>query len=218
MSLELPSSIEPRSFLISSCFLTPTCGATTPFSRRVLSLFSVFSEDGISIPCKYTSYFAPMSAAKMHHSIGLTKDAKEVGRPLLFVFFACSLWLWGRRVRVCVCMQNLSYLRCRRSLSWPCWSLWCAVCAVLPLVKTGVWDFLPLGCFFFCLFCFMTFTKAAVSSLNSNVCLCMLSVLVHVFECTLGYVYVYVFCCMGGAGGADSRLSLPKLDPCNSPV
>ena len=45
------------------------------------------ADDGISIPCEYTSYLAPMCSAKLHYEVAQGRDINKGPRVSIFVVF-----------------------------------------------------------------------------------------------------------------------------------
>ena len=49
-------------------------GDLTHSSSFTYSYIHIFSDDGISIPCEYTSYLAPLHSSKLYNEVRASKD------------------------------------------------------------------------------------------------------------------------------------------------
>ena len=56
-------------------------------SLVVVVVLLLFSDDGISIPCEYTSFLAPISAPKLHYEVSQSNDSGK--GPLVTDSFFC---------------------------------------------------------------------------------------------------------------------------------
>ena len=56
-------------------------------SHPMMRLFALFTDDGISIPCEYTSYLAPISAPKLHFEVSQSNDTSK--GTLVTMFIVC---------------------------------------------------------------------------------------------------------------------------------
>ena len=70
---------------------TPIRSSFLVIEHRVLALINhrlfLFADDGISIPCEYTSFLAPVSAPKLHYEVSQSNADTSKG-PLVSYYYS----------------------------------------------------------------------------------------------------------------------------------